>query len=192
MRVFAPVYDWMLAAARHPHARWYLGAVSVAESSFFPLPPDVMLVPMTLARPRDWAFLALLTTLASVAGGLIGYAIGYFVLDVVLPLIERWGYLAAYRTAAQWFEQYGVWVVFIAGFTPIPYKIFTISAGAAQMALLPFVVASVIGRGARFFLVAALVRALGPRVEPRLRPYVDVIGWCVLVLVGVGLWFVRG
>lgn len=189
MRIFGPIYDWMIAASRHPHASWYLGAVSVAESSFFPVPPDVMLAPMTLARPREWAFLALLTTLTSVIGGVLGYLIGYFLLDAAMPLIERWGYQPAYETAVRWFAEYGFWAIFVAGFTPIPYKIFTISAGAAQMALLPFLLGSVVGRGGRFFLVAALVRALGPRIEPQLRRYVDVIGWCVLGLVGVGIWF---
>jgi membrane protein YqaA with SNARE-associated domain len=192
MRVFSRLYDWMMRASRHPHATWYLGAVSVAESSFFPLPPDIMLAPMTLSRPRDWFFLAALTTLTSVAGGLLGYLIGYFVLDAALPVIERWGYLDTYALAVEWFERYGFWAIFAAGFTPIPYKIFTISAGAVQMGLLPFVLGSLVGRGGRFFLVAALVRALGPRVERHLRQYVDVIGWAVLLLLIVGLWVWRG
>jgi membrane protein YqaA with SNARE-associated domain len=187
MRLFARLYDWMMQASRHRHANWYLGAVSVAESSFFPIPPDVMLAPMTLARPGDWMRLAALTTATSVIGGLFGYCIGYFLLDATLPLVERMGYLPAYEKATDWFARYGFWAVFAAGFTPIPYKIFTISAGAAQMALLPFVLGSLIGRGGRFFLVAGLVRALGPRIEPRLRQYVDAIGWTVLVLLALGL-----
>lgn len=192
MRVFSRLYDWMMSASRHPHASWYLGAVSVAESSFFPLPPDIMLAPMTLSRPRDWLFLAALTTLSSVAGGLLGYLIGYFLLDAALPLIERWGYLDAYAAAVEWFERYGFWAIFAAGFTPIPYKVFTISAGAMHMGLLPFVLGSLVGRGGRFFLVAALVRALGPRIERHPRQYVDVIGWGVLLLLIVGLWVWRG
>ncbi len=188
MRLFSRLYDWMISAARHRHASWYLGAVSVAESSFFPLPPDVMLAPMTLSRPRDWAFLAALTTLTSVAGGLLGYAIGHFLLDAALPLVEQWGYLPAYHTAVSWFERYGFWAIFAAGFTPIPYKVFTISAGAAQMALLPFVLGSLVGRGGRFFLVAGLVRLIGPRIEPQLRRSVDAIGWASLLLLLLGLW----
>ena len=191
MRLFGPIYDWMIGAARHPHANWYLGAVSVAESSFFPLPPDLMLAPMTLSRPRDWAFLAALTTATSVVGGLFGYLIGYFLIDAALPLIEAWGYLPAYRTAVGWFEQYGFWAIFAAGFTPIPYKVFTISAGAAQMGLLPFALGSLVGRGCRFFLVAGLVRVVGPRIENQLRRYVDAIGLGALALLGVALWFVR-
>ncbi|MES0874227.1 YqaA family protein [Sinimarinibacterium thermocellulolyticum] len=187
MRLFARLYDWTMRASRHRRANWYLGAVSLAESSFFPIPPDVMLAPMTLARPRDWLALAGLTTVTSVIGGLFGYGIGYFLLDASLPLIERLGYLPAYEQATTWFERYGFWAVFAAGFTPIPYKIFTVSAGGAQMALLPFLLGSLIGRGGRFFLVAGLVRVLGPRIEPKLRAYVDAIGWIVLVLLVLGL-----
>lgn len=192
MRIFGKLYDWMMAASRHRHANWYLGAISVAESSFFPVPPDVMLAPMTLARPRDWAYLAALTTLTSVAGGMLGYLIGYHLLDAALPLIEQWGYLPAYQTAVRWFERYGFWAVFAAGFTPIPYKVFTISAGAAHMALLPFVLGSVVGRGGRFFLVAGLVRALGPRFESQLRKSVDTVGWVALALLAAGLWLWQG
>jgi membrane protein YqaA with SNARE-associated domain len=187
MGIFGRLYEWTLRASRHPHANWYLGGVSFAESSFFPIPPDVMLAPMTLARPRDWWVLALVTTLTSVLGGLFGYVIGAFLLDAALPLVERLGYLPAYERASEWFARYGFWAVFAAGFTPIPYKIFTISAGAAQMALLPFLLGSLIGRGGRFFLVAALMRTLGPRIEPHLRRYVDAIGWAVLVLLALGL-----
>lgn len=187
MRLFGRLYDWMMQASRHRHANWYLGAVSLAESSFFPIPPDVMLAPMTLARPREWLRLATLTTVTSVIGGLLGYCIGYFLLDATLPLVERLGYLPAYEKATDWFDRYGFWAVFAAGFTPIPYKVFTVSAGAAQMALLPFVLGSLIGRGGRFFLVAGLVRALGPTIEPKLRQYVDAIGWTVLVLLALGL-----
>lgn len=188
MRIFGRLYDWMMVASRHRHATWYLGAISVAESSFFPVPPDVMLAPMTLARPRDWVFLATLTTLTSVAGGMLGYLIGHYLLDAAMPLIEQWGYLPAYKTAVGWFERYGFWAVFAAGFTPIPYKVFTISAGAAQMALLPFLLGSVVGRGGRFFLVAGLVRALGPRFEAQLAKSVDAIGWSALALLVIGLW----
>lgn len=187
MRLFGRLYDGMMQASRHRHANWYLGTISAAESSFFPIPPDVMLAPMTLARPREWAFLAALTTAASVVGGMFGYLIGHFLLDAALPLIERLGYLSAYQQASDWFGRYGFWAVFAAGFTPVPYKVFTISAGAAQMALLPFLLGSLIGRGGRFFLVAGLVRALGPRIEPRLRQYVDTIGWTVLGVLAIGL-----
>lgn len=183
MRIFAPLYDRTLAWSAHRHAPWYLGVLSFAESSFFPVPPDVMLAPMTLARPERWWRLALLTTVASAAGGLLGYAIGYFALEAVTPLLQRVGWWESYLHASALYEEWGVLIVLLAGFSPIPYKVFTIASGAAAMALLPFAAASLLGRGCRFFLVAALVRAVGPRIEPLLRRYIDLIGWLVVAAV---------
>lgn len=190
MKLFSPLYRKALAWSRHPHAPRYLGAMSFAESSFFPVPPDVMLAPMCLASPaRAWYF-ALLTTLASVAGGLFGYAIGYFALDAVLPWLEHSRYWPAYQSAVSWFERWGFAAVFIAGFSPIPYKMFTIAAGALSMALLPFALASIVGRGMRFFLVAGLMAWGGARMEALLHRYVDRLGWATVVLVAVGaLWY---
>lgn len=190
MKLFSPLYRKALAWSRHPHAPRYLGAMSFAESSFFPVPPDVMLAPMCLASPaRAWYF-ALLTTLTSVAGGLFGYAIGYFALDAVLPWLEHSRYWPAYQSAVSWFERWGFAAVFIAGFSPIPYKVFTIAAGALSMALLPFALASIVGRGMRFFLVAGLMAWGGARMEALLHRYVDRLGWATVVLVAVGaLWY---
>ncbi len=190
MKLFSPLYRKALAWSRHPHAPRYLGAMSFAESSFFPVPPDVMLAPMCLASPaRAWYF-ALLTTLTSVAGGLFGYAIGYFALDAVLPWLEHSRYWPAYQSAVSWFERWGFAAVFIAGFSPIPYKMFTIAAGALSMALLPFALASIVGRGMRFFLVAGLMAWGGARMEALLHRYVDRLGWATVVLVAVGaLWY---
>jgi membrane protein YqaA with SNARE-associated domain len=190
LKLFSPLYRKALAWSRHPHAPRYLGAMSFAESSFFPVPPDVMLAPMCLASPaRAWYF-ALLTTLASVAGGLFGYAIGYFALDAVLPWLEHSRYWPAYQTAVSWFGRWGFAAIFIAGFSPIPYKVFTIAAGALSMALLPFALASVVGRGMRFFLVAGLMAWGGARMEALLHRFVDRIGWATVVLVAVGaLWY---
>ncbi|MDX9741252.1 MAG: YqaA family protein [Gammaproteobacteria bacterium] len=180
MRLFTILYDKVLGWARHPRAPWYLGGLSVAESSFFPIPPDVMLVPMVLARPERAWFLASLTTIASVVGGVLGYLIGMFAFQAVEPLLHRLGHWDAYLAARDWFDAWGVWVIFLAGVSPIPYKVFTIAAGAVAMALAPFILASLIGRGARFFLVAALMRWGGARVEPYLRRYVDIVGWLVV------------
>jgi len=190
LKLFSPLYRKALAWSRHPHAPRYLGAMSFAESSFFPVPPDVMLAPMCLASPaRAWYF-ALLTTLTSVAGGLFGYAIGYFALDAVLPWLEHSRYWPAYQSAVSWFERWGFAAVFIAGFSPIPYKMFTIAAGALSMALLPFALASIVGRGMRFFLVAGLMAWGGARMEALLHRYVDRLGWATVVLVAVGaLWY---
>lgn len=179
-----------MAWARHPRAPWYLGGLSFAESSFFPVPPDVMLAPMCLANPsRAWRF-ALLTTLASVVGGLFGYAIGYFAIDALLPWLQDSRYWSAYQTSVEWFGRWGFWAVFIAGFSPIPYKVFTIAAGALSMAIAPFAIASLIGRGARFFLVAGLMAWGGPRMEATLHRYIDGIGWAVVAIVVIGVaWY---
>lgn len=183
MKLFTPLYDGCLRWAKHKHAEKYLAGLSCAESTFFPIPPDVMLAPMVLSQTdKAWRF-ALVTTVASVIGGIIGYLLGYFLFDSWLaPLIEQWGYGEKLLLAENWFEKYGVWVVFLAGFSPIPYKIFTISAGALSMAFFPFVVASAIGRGMRFFLVAAFMKYGGPPMERRLKAYIEYIGWGVVVL----------
>ncbi len=185
MRVFQPIYDRVLEWSRHRHARHYLAGLSFAEATFFPVPPDVMLAPMVLAeRDRAWR-LAGLTTVASVAGGLAGYLIGWLALDLVLPLVERFGYLEAYATATRLFETWGIAFVIVAGFTPIPFKIITVAGGAMLMPLHGFIVGSLVGRGARFFLVAALIRAGGERMAARLRERIDLLGWIVVALAGV-------
>lgn len=189
MPLFGPLYDRVLGWAAHPKARWYLGALSFAESSFFPVPPDVMLAPMTLARPVDAWRLAALTTVASVLGGVLGYLIGYFALDLVEPWMVSAGYWEGYLQVRGWFQTWGFWAVLAAGFSPIPYKVFTIAAGALAMFLPAFVLASVIGRGGRFFLVAGLIRWGGAPMEARLRQNVEFFGWLLVGLLLIA-WFV--
>jgi membrane protein YqaA with SNARE-associated domain len=182
MRLFSVLYAHTMKWSRHPHASRYLAGLSFAESSFFPIPPDVMLAPMSMAEPsRAWYF-AGLTTLASVVGGVFGYFIGVFAFDFIAPWLRDWGYWEGYLKAKDWFDHWGIWAVFLAGFSPIPYKIFTISAGVVAMALVPFLIASTIGRGARFFLVAALMAWGGARMERALHRYVDRLGWILVVV----------
>ena len=171
----------------HRHAPKYLFGLSFAESSFFPVPPDVMLAPMAIAQPSKAIRFALLTTIASVLGGILGYAIGYFAFDAISGWLQGTHYWDKYLLSKQWFEEWGVWAVFIAGFSPIPYKVFTISAGALSMAFLPFTLASIVGRGSRFFLVAILLSWGGARLESLLRVYMDRIGWAMVVLVIIGV-----
>jgi membrane protein YqaA with SNARE-associated domain len=192
VRIFSPLYRRAMVWSRHRHAPWYLGALSFAESSFFPIPPDVMLAPMSLARPSRAVWFALLTTLSSVAGGLFGYAIGHFAFDAIEPWLRGSSYWGGYLAAVSWFDRWGVWAIFIAGFSPIPYKVFTIAAGALSMALLPFTLASLVGRGARFFLVAGLMAWGGPRMEAALHRHVDRLGWASVALVAVGALIFRG
>jgi membrane protein YqaA with SNARE-associated domain len=187
MRLFGPIYDRVLRWANHPHAERYLAALSFAESSFFPIPPDVLLAPMTLANPRRGWWLATLTTVGSVTGGLAGFAIGWFALDLIEPLLRELGYWDAYLTATEWFRRYGFWAVLVAGFSPVPYKVFTIAAGALRMFLPGFVLASVLGRGGRFFLVAGILVIGGERMERRLRRNIDLLGWISVAVIALAI-----
>ena len=182
MKLFSRLYARVMQWVRHPHATWYLAGLSFAESSFFPIPPDVMLAPMALAKPHKAWRLALITTVASLLGGILGYFIGMYAFDLLQPWIERVGYQHKFEMVKLWFDEWGFWAVFIAGFSPIPYKVFTISAGLASMAFLPFVIASLIGRGARFFLVASLMRWGGEPMERALHEYIDRIGWLIIIV----------
>lgn len=182
MRLFSRLYSRVMQWVRHPHAERYLAGLSFAESSFFPIPPDVMLAPMVLAKPASAWRLALVTTLASLLGGVAGYLIGMFAFDLVQPWIERIGYQHKFDQVQHWFDEWGFWAVFIAGFSPIPYKVFTVSAGLLSMAFVPFAVASFIGRGARFFLVASLMRWGGASMEQALHEYIDRIGWLIIIV----------
>jgi len=192
LKIFQIMYDKALQWAKHRHAPRYLAILSFTESVIFPIPPDVMLAPMALAeRSKAWQY-AWLTTIASVLGGIAGYWLGYWLFDpVVQPMIEKMGYQDVLVNVEQWFHQYGVWVVFIAGFSPIPYKLFTVSAGLLHMAFLPFVLASFIGRASRFFLVAGLMYWGGERMQQKLRDIVDWLGWGTVLLAGV-LYLIYG
>ena len=191
MKLFASLYDRVLDWSRHRYAERYLGVLSFAESSFFPVPVDVMLAPMCLAdRKKAWRY-ASIATVFSAIGGVAGYAIGVVGFEILEPWLAESHYWAAYETSREWFDRYGVWVIFVAGFSPIPYKVFTIAAGVAAINLPLFVVASVIGRGARFFLVASLIVWGGDRLETTLQKHVERIGWAVVALVVVVIaWLV--
>jgi len=194
MKIFGPLYDRVLDWSRLRYAERYLAALSFAESSFFPIPVDVMLAPMCLARrEKAWRY-AIIATVFSVLGGLAGYAIGIGIFDVIEPWLAESHYWGAYQTSREWFDTYGVWAIFVAGFSPIPYKVFTIAAGVAALSLPGFFLASVVGRGARFFLVSGIVVLGGDKLESTLRKYVEGLGWAVVVLaVAIIGWFmVRG
>ena len=194
MKIFGPLYDRVIEWSRHRFAERYLAALSFAESSFFPIPVDVMLAPMCLARlDKAWRF-ALIATVFSVLGGLAGYLIGWGAFESIEPWLSESKYWGAYETSRTWLGQYGFWVIFVAGFSPIPYKVFTIAAGVAALNLPAFFIGSLIGRGARFFLVAGLLVWGGKPLEEKLRQYVERIGWAVVALVALVIaWFmVRG
>jgi membrane protein YqaA with SNARE-associated domain len=186
VKIFSALYEWTLKWAEHKFAPRILAALSFAESVFFPIPPDVLLAPMVMAqREKAWRF-ATITTIASVLGGIVGYGLGYLMFEPwIQPLITEFGYQARFDKAMLWFSEWGVWVVFIAGFSPIPYKLFTVSAGFLSMAFLPFLIASAVGRGMRFFMVAGIIRWGGAAMEKKLKQWVDVLGWLVVIAIVV-------
>ena len=161
------LYDWCIAAAGKPYASWIMGVVSFVESSFFPIPPDVMLIPMSLARPDRAYYYATLCTVTSVAGGVLGYFIGAYLYDSVgLWLMQLYGYgdkIDAFRHA---YAEWGAWIILLKGMTPIPYKIVTIASGFAAYPLIPFIALSCVARGMRFFLLAFLLNRYGPQARP--------------------------
>ena len=179
----------VLRWSRHPHAERYLGAMSFAESSFFPIPVDVMLAPMCLADRSKWVRYATIATVFSVLGGLAGYAIGWGMFEVIEPWLRESHYWEKYLEARGWLDEYGVLVVFAAGFSPFPYKIFTIASGVAVLNLPGFFIGSLVGRASRFFLVAGLVRLGGDKFESTLSKYVERIGWATVVLIVIIVWF---
>lgn len=184
MRLFYHLYQHVMQWSKHRHAPYYLAGMSFIESSFFPIPPDVMLAPMCLAKPaRAWRYAAL-TTLASVLGALLGYVLGLFFFSWVKIGLVNLGYLNEYQHIQSWFFKWGAWVMFIAAFSPIPFKLFTIAAGVLKMNLIPFILGSLLGRSMRFYLVAALMHFGGERMDLWLKRFVDWIGWGVLVLLG--------
>ena len=183
--MFRKLYIRVLEWSAHQRAPVYLAVLSAAESSVFPIPPDVMLAPMCLAKPERCWFFAALCTISSLFGGLAGYLIGLFAFSAVEPWLMGSSYANAFEQTVSAFGEHGFWYILLAGFTPVPYKIFTISAGVVSMPLIPFLVGSALGRGGRFFLVAALIRLGGEKLEQSLRRWVDLLGWLLLAVAAV-------
>jgi membrane protein YqaA with SNARE-associated domain len=164
--MFRRLYDWTLSLAASPRATYALGTVSFAESSFFPIPPDVVLLPMSLARPDRAYLYAAICTVTSVLGGILGYAIGYLLYDTLGQwLVGLYGYGAKIDAFRALYQEWGHWIILIKGLTPIPYKIVTIASGIAEYNLFWFIVLSIITRGMRFFLIAALIHRYGEEIR---------------------------
>jgi len=197
MKVFQPWFDRALVWSAHKRATWLLALLSFCEAIFFPVPPELMLLPMCLAKPKRGYLYAAISLGGSLCGMFIGYAIGYWAMDAVMPLLEKFGYAPVFmdikaRVAAGG-GMAAFWLLVIAGFTPVPFKIFTIASGAVGMPLLPFFLGALIGRGKRVFLVAFLIRMFGERAEQILRKYSEPIGWIALALLVVGIgWLLFG
>lgn len=186
------LYDWAMKMAASRQAPYALAGVSFAESSFFPLPPDVMLIPMVVADKKSAWRNATICTIASVLGGIFGYIVGMFLFEpLARPIIEFYHYDAAFEQLQQWFADYGLLIVFVAGFTPVPYKVFTIASGFAGLALPVFVIGSIISRGARFFLVAALLYFFGPAIRDFIEKRLGLVTIVFTVLLVGGFVAIR-
>ena len=176
------IYDSVIHLSSSKHALAWLFVISFVESSFFPIPPDIMLIPMILATPKKAWKIAGICTLASVIGAYLGYVIGFYFFELIAePLLEFYGYLDKFNEFKNLYSEYGAWIVFGAGITPFPYKIITIASGVVQLNLAVFTVASIIARGLRFFLIAWLLKTYGEKM----RSFIEKnLGWLsVLFLV---------
>ena len=186
-----PIYDWVLRQAEKPYAEWILFGIAFAEASFFPLPPDILLLPMTIAR-RDKAWrLAALCTAGSVIGGLLGYGIGALAMATLGQwIVDTYHLQNAFQNFHDQFNKYGVLIILAKGLTPIPFKLVTIASGVAGLNLIAFVLAAIVTRGARFFLIAALVRKFGEPIRDFIEKYLTWVALCVLVAIAAGFWIV--
>ena len=186
------LYDWTMRLAESRGAEPALATVSFAESSFFPIPPDILLIPMSVARPLRWVWLATLCTLASVAGAFVGYAIGALLFELIgEPILAFYGAEEGFERLKQGYDQHGGWAVFAAALTPFPYKVITIFSGAVGMNLVAFALVSLVGRAARFFLVAFLCARFGPPVRGFIERYLGLLTVLFVVLLAGGFYLVR-
>lgn len=181
-------YDWVIRMSEHPKALWTLAGVSFAESSFFPIPPDLMLIPMVIAqRAKAW-LIAGVCTIASVAGGILGYAIGFFLLETVGKwILALYGKSEGLADFQLWYAEWGLWVILIKGLTPIPYKLVTIASGAAHFDFLTFVAASLVTRGGRFYLVAGILYWIGQPAREFVEKHLTAVTTALAAIIVIGL-----
>jgi membrane protein YqaA with SNARE-associated domain len=186
------MYDWVLSWADSKYAEWYLFALAFAESSFFPIPPDVLLFALTLSKPHRAFRYAIVCTLGSVLGGAFGYAIGLFAMETIgQPIVNFYHFNEQWDRLRGLYEQYDFWIVFTAGFTPIPYKVFTIASGAFQISFVNFMIASLVGRAGRFFLVSALIWKFGAPMKRFIDKHFGWLSILFVVLLFAGFVFIK-
>ena len=186
------VYDWMLRMAESPYAMYFLAMVAFIESSFFPIPPDIMLIPMVLAMPDKAWKIASITTVASVLGGYFGYGIGVFGYELIAkPILEFYGYMHQFDVFQSYYHEWGAWIVFGAGITPFPYKVITIASGVVDLNLWVFSLASVLARGMRFFLVAWLLKKYGEPMKDFIEKNLGKLSVLFLILLIGGFYSIK-
>lgn len=198
MKIFGPMYERALAWSRHPRAPALLTGLSFAEAVVFPIPPEVMLAPMSLSQPKRSFWFATLSLLGSLVGAVVGYLLGHYAYELIRPVFESLGWIdkidaqvAYLRTVAEQSPWKAFWVLVLAGFTPIPLKIFTWAAGIVGVPMLPFLAAMAVGRGKRVYLIAAAIRLGGARAERTLHRYIEPIGWSAMAVLVAGIgWLV--
>jgi membrane protein YqaA with SNARE-associated domain len=185
------LYDWVLRLAASRHATWALAVVAFAESSFFPVPPDVMLAPMVFAKPQKAYFYAGVCTLASVLGAILGYCIGFYLTPIGELVLRLTGHADGMVKMKEWYDHWGVWVILGKGLTPIPFKLVTIASGVLHYAFIPFLIACVVTRGVRFFVVAALIQKFGPQIQPVIEKRLALFTVLFVVILVAGLLVVK-
>lgn len=186
------LYHWVLHWAETPYGSWALFLLALAESSFFPVPPDVLLIALAISIPARSFRYALICSVGSVIGGMIGYLIGYQFMDLIgMKIVEFYGFTSQYAAVGDLYDRYNAWAVGIAGFTPIPYKVFTISAGAFKIDFLVFLIASAISRAARFFLVGWLIYRFGPGIKLFIDRYFNILAIVFTVLLVGGFIVIK-
>ena len=191
MRPFHTLYNKILDWSASRFAIFWLSLISFLESSILPYPiQDLLLASMSLKNRSRAYYFATICTISSVLGAIAGYFIGVYAINFIMPMLDKLNYLPELYSAEQLFNNYGVLIILIAGFSPIPYKLFTISAGMMSMPLLPFVAFSIIARGARYFLISLLVRKFGKKTDAWLNKYIDRLGYLLIIVVALGIWYV--
>lgn len=192
MKIIRKIYDWSINIAAHKNATWFLALLSFTESSFFPIPPDVTLIPMCIANREKSFFYALVASVSSALGGLLGYAIGYFLFEAVgKPILDFYSLADAFATFQGQYNEYGELIVFAGGFTPIPYKVITIASGVTHMDLGMFFLASVISRAMRFYLEAALLWKYGAPIKDFIEKYLGLLTMAFLAMLIGGFVIIK-
>jgi len=176
MKILKNLYDWTIIKSRHPRATLFLSFISFIESSFFPIPPDIILIPMIIAKRVNAFFYAFICTVSSVLGGVLGYCIGYFLFNSLGVLIlNYYGLSDQFFNFEQYYDQYGIWIILGAGFTPFPFKFITIASGVFEFNIILFILVAIIARGSRFYLIASLLKIFGRNIENIIDKYFNIL-----------------
>ena len=186
------LYDWELSWAETKYGSWALFLNAFAESSFFPVPPDILLIALSVGKPKKSFFYSLICSIGSVLGGILGYIIGLKFMDIIgMKIIQYYGIIDKYDKVGELYRTYDAWAVGIAGFTPIPYKVFTIAAGAFHISFIVFIIASVVSRSARFFLVGGLIYVFGPKIKMYIDKYFNILAVAFVILLILGFILIK-